>query len=319
MQNKMSRRTLLTGAGAALAASAAGVFATPKRAAAADTPKDTFRYSLNTSTIRGQKLPIDKEVDIAAEAGYNAIEPWIHELDAFVKAGGSMKDLDKRIRDKGLVVEDTIGFPEWIVEDDAKRAKGLEEARRCMELVSQIGCKRLAAPPVGATDAAHAVTDLMKIADRYRALLDVGEKMGIVPQVEMWGFSKTLGRLGEAAMVAAESGKPQACVLADIYHLHKGGSEFAGLKLLSESCIQVFHVNDYPETPGREKITDAHRVYPGDGVAPLSQVFNDLRKIGFKGVLSLELFNPGYWKQDAMLVAKTGLEKTKAAVQKSLE
>ena len=315
MSRSLSRRNLLTGTGAALAASLAGGLKT-KRAFADDKPKDGFRYSLNTSTIRGQKVPIDKEVDIAAEAGYDAIEPWIGELDAFVKGGGSLKDLDKHIRDKGLVVEDAIGFPEWIVDDDTRRAKGLDEAKRCMELVRQIGCKRLAAPPCGATDKTD--LSLMKIADRYRTLLDIGETMDVVPQVEMWGFSKTLGRLGEAALVAAESGNAKACVLADIYHLHKGGSGFAGLKLLSESCLQVFHVNDYPEMPAAS-LQDKHRCYPGDGVAPLVAVFRDLRKIGFKGVLSLELFNPDYWKQDALLVAKTGLEKTKAVVQKSLE
>jgi hypothetical protein len=34
-------------------------------------------------------------------------------------------------------------------------------------------------------------------------------------------------------------------------------------------------------------------------------------------VLSLELFNPEYWKQDPLQVARTGLEKMKAAVAKA--
>ena len=71
-------------------------------------------------------------------------------------------------------------------------------------------------------------------------------------------------------------------------------------------------MNDYPAAPPREQITDAARVYPGEGVAPLDLVLGQLREIGFNGVLSLELFNPAYWKQDAFTVAKTGLEKMKA-------
>jgi hypothetical protein len=39
---------------------------------------------------------------------------------------------------------------------------------------------------------------------------------------------------------------------------------------------------------------------------------------GFRGMLSLELFNRDYWKQDALTVAKTGLEKTQASVRKAL-
>jgi sugar phosphate isomerase/epimerase len=143
--------------------------------------------------------------------------------------------------------------------------------------------------------------------------------MGVVAQVEVWGFSKSLSRLGETALVAIESGHPRACVLADVYHLHKGGSGFEGLKLLGPQALQVFHMNDYPADPPREKITDAHRVYPGDGVAPLKAMLRDLRRLGFAGFLSLELFNRDYWKQDAMLVARTGLEKMRAVAESSTE
>lgn len=294
----------------------AGV-AAPLASAGEQPRRDPFVYSLNTSTIRGQNLSIVEEIAIAAKAGYQAIEPWINELDRYTQGGGSLRDLNRRIADAGLRVESAIGFPEWIVDDDGRRRRGLEEARRAMDMVRQIGGRRLAAPPVGATDQAD--LSLTRATERYRALLDVGAKIGVVPQVEVWGFSRSLSRLGECAMLAIESGHPQACVLADVYHLHKGGSGFTGLKLLSSAAMQVFHMNDYPARPGRAEITDAHRVYPGDGVAPLAAMLRDLRRIGFAGVLSLELFNREYWKQDALTVARTGLEKMRAVVRASLD
>jgi 2-keto-myo-inositol isomerase len=58
--------------------------------------------------------------------------------------------------------------------------------------------------------------------------------------------------------------------------------------------------------------------YPGDGVAPLASMLRDLRRIGFRGVLSLELFNRDYWKQDALKVAQTGLDKMRAVVRASV-
>ena len=138
--------------------------------------------------------------------------------------------------------------------------------------------------------------------------------MAVVPQAELWGHSKTLTKLSEATMVAVETGHPKACILPDVYHLHKGGSDFHGVKLLGGATMFNFHMNDYPAVPPRQQITDAHRIYPGDGVAPLTELIRDLLHIGFKGILSLELFNREYWKQDAMLVARTGLEKMKAVV-----
>jgi sugar phosphate isomerase/epimerase len=269
-----------------------------------------FHYCFNTSTIRGQKLSIVEEIDIVSQAGYHAIEPWINEIEAYVKQGGSLPDLKKRIIDCGLTVESAIGFAEWIVDDDARRTKGLEHARRDMDLVQQIGGKRIAAPAAGATDVTN--IDYLKVAERYRALLALGDHIGVVPQVEVWGFSKTLTRLGQAVMVAIESGHPQACVLPDVYHLYKGGSDFTGLKLLGANTVHVCHVNDYPAKPPRDVIADKDRVYPGDGVAPLVDILQTLREIGFDGYLSVELFNPGYWQQDPHVVARTALEKLKA-------
>jgi len=85
------------------------------------------------------------------------------------------------------------------------------------------------------------------------------------------------------------------------------------------AALPVIHVNDYPASPPRTEISDQFRVYPGDGVAPLKEVFRGLHTNGFRGFLSLELFNHEYWKNDALLVAKTGLEKMKAVTQAALE
>ncbi|HEX5471788.1 MAG TPA: sugar phosphate isomerase/epimerase [Lacipirellulaceae bacterium] len=270
----------------------------------------SFHYCFNTSTVRGQKLSLVEEIDIAAQAGYQAIEPWVSEIETHVAQGGSLPDLKKRISDCGLTVESPIGFAEWIVDDEARRTKGLEQARREMELVQQIGGKRIAAPPAGATDVV--TTDYLKVAERYRALLVIGDHLGVVPQAELWGFSKTLTRLGQAAMVAIESGHSEACVLPDVYHLYKGGSEFTGLDLLSRAAVHILHMNDYPAKPPRAVIKDSDRVYPGDGIAPLADVLRSLRAIGFDGYLSIELFNPTYWRQDPHEVARTALRKMKA-------
>ncbi len=311
-----ARRLSASDALASLTSLATG--AAPERPRTDPRPEpEPFRYCFNTSTIRGQKLPLAEEIEIAAKAGYQAIEPWIKEIEDYRQAGGSLKDLDKRIRDLGLTVESAIGFAEWIVDDEARRARGLEQARRDMDLVRQIGGMRIAAPPAGATE--QTGIDLFKAAERYRALLELGSEMGVAPQVELWGFSKTLSRLGEVALVAIESGHKDACILADVYHLRRGGSPHTGLALLRGAAMHVFHVNDYPSDPPREQLTDADRLYPGDGAAPLAAILRDLRQIGFRGALSLELFNRDYWKQDALTVARTGLEKTRAAVQKSLE
>ena len=306
---RATRRNLLTAA--AIGTAAAAVASRPEAVAAASAPPKV-RYCLNMSTIRGQKLSLPDQVDVAAKAGYDAIEPWMNELRQYQQGGGSIDDLRKRIADRGLTVVSAIGFAEWIVNDDTKRAAGLEQARKDMELVRSLGGTHIAAPPAGATKDTN--VDLLAAAERFRALLDIGVSLEVIPQLEVWGFSTTLSKLGETMLVATESKHPKACVLLDVYHLHKGGSGFDGLRLLSGAAMNCFHMNDFPATPPRESISDANRVYPGDGVAPLKQILRDLFATGFAGALSLELFNRSYWEQDALTVARTGLEKMKASV-----
>ncbi len=314
-KRNISRRQLLGRTGAAVAAVTTTAIGNKTDEAAANT-ESPFKYCLNTSTMRGQKLPLDKEIEVALKAGYQAIEPWVHKIHEYAGAGGNLKDLRKRIADLGLTVESAISFFQWIVDDDARRAKGFEQAKRDMDILAQIGGKRIAAPPAGATR--EPGLDLMKAAERYRALLEVGDKIGIVPQIELWGSSKNLHRIGQCMFVVIESGHPKACFMPDVYHIYRGGSDFTGLKLLSPHAIQVFHLNDYPADPPRDKINDRDRVMPGDGIAPLTQILRDLCAAGNRAVLSLELFNPDYWKQDPLAVAKIGFAKMKAAVNKAL-
>jgi 2-keto-myo-inositol isomerase len=316
----VSRRTFSTSASIATAAVFSSSFSVPFTGGVCDAAEPVrnpiqkerkVKFCLNTSTIHGEVIPVIDQIAIAQKAGYDAIEPWLRDIEKYLSSGGTISDLKKRIADAGLTVESAIGFANWIVEDDAARAKGLEQARKDMDIVTGIGGVRIAAPPAGANDGP--VLNLDRVADRYRALLEVGRAAGCVPQLEVWGFSKNLSKLSEVLYVTAAAQHPDACVLPDIYHLYKGGSEFHDLAMLSGRRIHVFHMNDYPDLP-RTTINDADRVYPGLGVAPVSQALKMVMESGFQGSLSLELFNRTYWQQDPKEVAKTGLEKMKLSV-----
>jgi hypothetical protein len=144
-----SRRQLLASAGTAgLALGGTRVWPPPRNACKATARRPSpVRYALNMSTVRGQKLTPPQQVDLAAKAGYDAIEPWINELRQYQESGGSISDLAKRIADHGLAVASAIGFAEWIVDDEQQRTKGLEQAQRDMALIRSIGGTHIAAPP----------------------------------------------------------------------------------------------------------------------------------------------------------------------------
>jgi len=308
----LSRRKMLAGLGAIAGAAVLPVHAagiTPSAKEAAPETDGAFTYCLNTSTLMGQQQGIVKDIETAAEAGFDGVEIWINALTQYREEGGKLADLRKRTEDLGIRIENAIGFAPWIVDDNDTRMRALEQAKREMDMLAQVGCPRLAAPPAGATDTPG--LNLDAAAERFRALVELGVSMDVIPQLEIWGFSKNLYRLSQVLYVAAECGHPQTRILPDVYHLYKGGSDFDGLKLLSGPAVEIFHLNDYPADPPRESIQDKDRVYPGDGTAPIASILNDLKQGGGTTILSLELFNRDYWAQDALTVAKRGLERMK--------
>jgi 2-keto-myo-inositol isomerase len=300
------------GAVSAMALAQAPRPAPPRRQRPADEP---FGYCLNTSTIRGNKLDIVGVVQAASKAGFHALEPWINELDAYTKGGGSLKDLGKRIADAGLTVESAIAFNSFLNDDATERAAGLERMKIDMDKVAQIGGTRIAAPP-GNNRAASVTLD--NAATYYREALELGEKMGVQPLLELWGTHPLLGPLKNGIYVTVAAGRADASLLLDTFHLYKSGTPFASLKQINGAALHVMHINDYPQAADSSTLNDGNRIYPGDGVAPFRQILRDLRDNGFRGYFSLELFNKEYWAKSADENLATGLQKIRAVVRQAL-
>jgi sugar phosphate isomerase/epimerase len=146
----------------------------------------------------------------------------------------------------------------------------------------------------------------------------MGRKYNVTPLLEFWGASGTLYNFSQALAIAAAADDAGARILPDVFHLFRGGSGFNCLELVNGKVIEIIHMNDYPASKPAEEQTDSDRIYPGDGAAPLKQILQDLKNMGGTKVLSLELFNETYWKQDALQVAKTGLQKMKRLVDEVL-
>ena len=315
---ELSRRKVLGSAvaafGAAVASSTAGEVQTTKPAVRTRSANEPFGYCLNTSTIRGNNLDMVGVINAAAKAGFQALEPWITEIDRYTSAGGTLKDLGRRIADAGLTVEGTIAFNSFLDDDDTRRAASLEKLKIDMDKVAQIGGTRIAAPPGGN----RAAVSLDNAAKYYREALELGDKTGVRPLLELWGTHPVLGPLKHGIYVTVAAGRADASLLLDVFHLYKSGTPFAALKQINGAALHLMHLNDYPQAADPSTLNDGNRIYPGDGVAPLRQILRDLRDNGFRGYLSLELFNKEYWAKSADENLKTAMEKIRATVRAAM-
>ncbi|MEX0719503.1 MAG: sugar phosphate isomerase/epimerase [Balneolaceae bacterium] len=266
---------------------------------------------LDTATIRPASLK-DK-VKFASEAGYDAIEPWDGELEEFEKQGGNLKDIGKEIRDRGMFVPSVIGLWNALPPTKERWEESLEGTRRRMRMASDIGSEHIQTIPntVGEN------YDLKWVANRYRDIIEIGiNDYDIKPALVFVKFFP-LKTMGQATAVALDANHQNAAIIPDTFHMYISEGGFEGLKLLKGDAIAIFQFADAPGSPGPGELKDADRVYPGDGILPLPEILKDLKSTGFKGCISLELYNPDYHKQDLMEVTKTGLRKTLNVIEEA--
>ncbi|HID05529.1 MAG TPA: sugar phosphate isomerase/epimerase [Armatimonadetes bacterium] len=267
-------------------------------------------YCLNTSTIR--PADILEKIRIASEANYDAIELWNDDMTAYIESGGSMQDIVTALADHGLKVPSVIAIHNWMDTEGDEHRRALDEAKRRMEQAVAVGAPYIVATPPRQMDTP---LDYDRAGERYRELLELGRQIGVLPALEFLGFSETVYRIDQAWEIVKRAADPQGTVVLDTFHLYRGGSTLDDAPDLIGERIAIFHFNDVPSGIPREQLTDADRVYPGDGILPLREWVGIVQARGYRGAISLELFNRTLWERDLREVARIGLEKVKAVLE----
>jgi 2-keto-myo-inositol isomerase len=266
-----------------------------------------FLYSLNTSTIR--PTPLLDKIRIAGAAGYQAIEPWNDEITAYLDQGGSLGELKQALMDAGLKVVSVIALHGWITAEGDEKSKVFSECRRRMDQAAALESPFIVASPP------RTVVDLDQGITRFTELLALGRSAGVTPSMEFLGFSEGIKTLDLAWAIASGTGAGEATVVADVFHMIRGGGSVDDLLKLQSAQLACFHINDVPASPDPLTQTDADRVMLGEGIADLPRVIANLRSIGYRGPLSLELFNPALWEQDPAEVVRRGLDRIRGLVE----
>jgi len=312
-RHELSRRGFLTGM-SGLAAAGGMWTATDGHAepAASDAPGEKrwqggaspWPLALNASTIR--PTPIAEKLEIAAKTGWDAFEPWINDLETYEAEHGSLKEFARRAEDLGLFINNVIGLWDCMPEGEEAFQASLPATRERMRRCAEAGSRFVAAIP--APDRPD--FDPKWAIHCYRELMRIGrEDYNLRVAFEFVGFMKGIYRFGEAAGIALDTNDDQACLIMDTFHLFRGGSGFNCVRLVQGDFIANFHVNDVPGDVPREEQGDEHRLYTGDGILPLEQLFRDLKAIGYRRTLSLEIFKREYWAMPPEEVAARGKEK----------
>jgi len=192
------------------------------------------------------------------------------------------------------------------------RAKVLTEFERNLEL-----CQALAVPKMVAF-AGRTVQPAPELYERIvhniREAADLAEGYGVALALEFIGRHPAVGSMATSLELVRQAGCANVGVLFDFFHFMAGVSKMSDLDALTPEALTFVHVNDAPALP-REMLTDADRIWLGEGCFPLAAFRDHLTRLGYSDGVPIELFNHDLWDDDPYEVAAKAFQNVSAFVE----
>ena len=198
------------------------------------------------------------------------------------------------------------------VEPNPNRAKNLDDLKAKCEFVRTLGADRIVVVPAMTTKPTE--DDYKRGVDNLRGAADVARAFDVSLMFEFSRFFNLAQSLSTALWFVRTANHPNARLMIDTYHFWIGPSKMEDLDELHNGELMHMHFEDTPREPPRELLEQRHRVLPGQGIAPLKKIVDAVKKKGYTGALSVELFDPSFQQMDPYQLAT----KVKSAVESQL-
>jgi 2-keto-myo-inositol isomerase len=236
--------------------------------------------------------PLEADLEAAAAAGFPLVEIWAGKLGPYLERRGGAQGLRRELAERGLGVAAICPyglrlFGAW--------EQGLPPVERAAALAAEIGCPLLLVCP-DAPGPDEAGPDVWRRAgERARAYGERAAAAGVRLAIEPLGRHAFVPGPREALALLRAADHPALGLMLDTFHYRKSGVPDADVRAVPPGLWSILHVNDIP--PGdAATMGDGDRLYPGEGVLPLSETLGYFRGIGYTGAVSVEVFRKAYWE-----------------------
>jgi 2-keto-myo-inositol isomerase len=275
------------------------------------TSGDIMKIALNGATTMHADLETD--IRVAGAAGYDLVELWASKLRTYLETH-AIADL-RAILTENKVEPYSINSIEHITfrtHEDYESIKA--DCGELSAIAGQLECPYIVVVPGKLPDGATKEQIIDESVRVLNELADIAEPYGVSLAFEFLGQTdcsvQTLDLCNE---IIEKVDRKSVGNVIDTFHFYAGNSTFGAIDSMKPEKLFIFHINDAEDLP-KEQLTDAQRLYPGEGILPIAEMKEHFDKIGYDRMVSIEIFRPEYWEQDPFEVAK----KAKAATEKVL-
>ncbi len=257
--------------------------------------------------LNGATLPTagaEEAIRAAREAGFRAFEPRVPLLAAAEAGGRTSAVRESLAPDLAWLplnaVESLFAIPREEISARAGETCSLAARFRVPQAIF--------VPGSGAACLAFAAA-LAELG----ALRDVARRHGVAPLYELIGFPTfAFPSLDQAYRLARGTGIP---LVLDTFHLAISRTRPEEIARLPGAAIGLVHLSD-AITSGKaiEELRDEDRVLPGEGGLPVEELLVGIRRTGYRGPVSVEVFHPRYGEREPRAVAKDAFHAARAAL-----
>ncbi|KOV62086.1 bifunctional sugar phosphate isomerase/epimerase/4-hydroxyphenylpyruvate dioxygenase family protein [Streptomyces sp. MMG1121] len=250
-----------------------------------------MRTSIATVSLSGS---LTEKLAAASRAGFGGVEIFENDLLASPLAP---EEIRARCADLGLRIDlyqpmrDIEAVPEEVF------ARNLRRARHKFELMRRLGADTVlvcsSVSPLALDDDALAAGQLARLAR-------LAAEFGIRVAYEALAWGRHVHTYDHAWRIVDAAGHPALGTCLDSFHILSRGSDPKGIEAIPGEKIFFLQLADAP-LPAMDVLqwSRHHRCFPGQGGFDVAGLLRHVLKAGYRGPLSLEVFNDVFRQADA--------------------
>ncbi|MDB5670452.1 MAG: 3-keto-5-aminohexanoate cleavage protein, partial [Alphaproteobacteria bacterium] len=245
---------------------------------------------------------LEDKLQAVAAAGFDGVEIFENDLIAFP---GSPRDAGAMIRDLGLACTLFQPFRDFEGLPGELRTRAFDRAERKFDVMQELGAELLlvcsSVSPAAMPDRPRIVGDFRELGDRVAAR---GLRIGY--EALAWGRHVNDHR--DAWEIVQQADHANVGIILDSFHSLVRRIPVETLAVIDPAKIFIVQLADAPWLEMDYLSWSRHfRNLPGQGDIPVRRFVSELLRIGYRGPLSLEIFNDRFRSMPARTVALDGI------------
>ena len=255
--------------------------------------------SIATVSLSGT-LP--EKLEAAAAIGFDGVEIFENDLLTY---DGSPEDVRAIAQGLGLAITIFQPFRDFEAMPEPQRRRNLDRAERKFDVMQALGtdlvlvCSNV--HPGAIDDPQRAAADLREMAER-------AQSRGLRVGYEALAWGRHVNRWRQAWQMVQTADHPALGLIVDSFHTLALRDDPSGIAALPADKLFFVQLADAPELSMDVLSWSRHfRNFPGQGWLPVTDFVRAVLAAGYRGPLSLEIFNDEFRAAPARLIARDGL------------